>query len=324
MSTFEEKLNKHIDKVIALQNSEREKMLSPEELKELDLSLGMTEEEWTAMMKKAEKNVDLAQKHLYYKNYRDAYTTAESALSLNPHLTRALIVLADSALKIYETERDENFFDKAEKHAKDILRQEPAENRAVEILSELNKYRKAEKKEKKKFFKYAAIGSGILIVIFSVIFLQPEKEKDNTVKFELIEAEENADAAWAQVENVLARRDNLIPQLFDAVKIKDARFEQLINETKIIREKLAESDFGDKISLQSDLQKKYSEITQIISENNTSGDISTLMIQIEGAYNRISVEGKRYNEAAKQYNILVKKYGSDYPEFKIKPYFKGK
>ena len=53
MSTFDEKLNKHIDKVIALQRSEQEKMLSLEELKEIDMSLGVTEEEWEQMMGKA-------------------------------------------------------------------------------------------------------------------------------------------------------------------------------------------------------------------------------------------------------------------------------
>ena len=47
------------------------------------------------------------------------------------------------------------------------------------------------------------------------------------------------------------------------------------------------------------------------------------MVQIEGSYNRIAVEGKRYNDVVKNYNILVKKQGSDFPEFKIKSYFKG-
>ena len=79
MSTFDDKLNKHIDKIIALQNSEREKMLTLDELKEIDLSLGVTEEEWVQMMEKADKEVKLAQNHFYYKNYKDAYSTAESA-----------------------------------------------------------------------------------------------------------------------------------------------------------------------------------------------------------------------------------------------------
>lgn len=325
MESFEDKINKHTEKVIALLNDEKEKMLSLEELKELDLSLGMTEEEFNKMMQKADKNIELAQNHFYYKNYRDAYSTAESAVSVNPYLTQALIIMADAALKIYETEDDEDFLQKAEKHAKEVLKQAPAENRAVEILSKLNKYKTSERREKKKITKYALIGGGILIIILSIIFFKPEKKKlvDNTIKFELIDAEENASAAWAQVENVIARRDKLIPQLFSAVKIKDSRLKKLINEAESMKNQTDKLSGNEKISAEADLQKKYSDITEIIAENNNSDDIKTLMIQIEGAYNRISVEGKRYNESVKNYNILVKKYGSEYPEFKLKSYFSG-
>ncbi len=325
MNSFDDKINKHTEKVIALLNDERERMLSLEELKELDISLGMTEEEWDLMMQKADKNVELAQNHFYYKNYRDAYSTAESAVSVNPYLTQALILMADAALKIYETEDDEDFLLKAEKHAKDVLKQAPAENRAVEILSVINKYETSERNEKKKFKKYALIGGGILIIILSVVFFKPKKEKpaDNSVKFELIDAEENANAAWAQVENVIARRDKLIPQLFAAVKIKDSRLTKLINDAESYKNQADMLSGNEKISAESDLQKKYAEITKIIAEDNSSDDVKTLMIQIEGAYNRISVEGRRYNETVKKYNILVKKYGEKYPEFKLKPYFSG-
>ena len=49
-----------------------------------------------------------------------------------------------------------------------------------------------------------------------------------------------------------------------------------------------------------------------------------ILVQIEGSYNRISVEGKRYNEAVKTYNILVKKHHDEFPDFNEKVYFKGK
>ncbi len=325
MSNFDDKLNKHIDKVIALQNSERDRMLSPDELKELDLSLGMTEGEWKKMMEKADKNVELAQNHFYYKNYRDAYSVAESAISVNPWLTQALIIMADSALKIYETENEEEFLEKAEKHAKEVLKQAPAENRAVEILSVLNTYKTSERKEKKKLTKYAFIGGGIILIILSIIFFRPKKEKavDNSIKFELIDAEENANAAWAQVENVTARRDKLIPQLFSAVKINNIELKNLISEVKKLQASSKDLTGDKKIAAEADLQKKYQRITNLIAAQNNSAAVSTLMIQIEGTYNRISVEGKRYNETVKKYNVLVKKYGEKYPQFKIKSYFNG-
>ncbi|NOZ34547.1 MAG: hypothetical protein GXO80_04525 [Chlorobi bacterium] len=325
MSEFDNKLNRHIDKVIALQNSERDRMLSLDELKELDLSLGMTENEWKMMMEKADKNVELAQNHFYYKNYRDAYSVAESAVSVNPYLTQALIIMADSALKIYETEDDEDFLAKAEKHAKDVLKQAPAENRAVEILSVLNTYKTSERKEKKKLLKYGIIGGSILIIILSIVLFKPKKEKpiNNTVKFELIDAEENANAAWAQVENVTARRDKLIPQLFSAVKINNQELKGLIDEVKALKSKSKTLTGNEKIAADADLQNKYQKITALINSQKTSDAVSALMIQVEGSFNRIAVEGKRYNETVKKYNVLVKKYGAEYPQFKIKSYFNG-
>lgn len=325
MSSFDEKLNKHIDKVIALQNTEREKMLTLEELKEVDMTLGVTEEEWEQMMQKADKEVKLAQNHFYYKNYKDAYSTAESAVSINPHLTQAIILLADSALKIYETEDDEDFLQKAENHAKEVLRQAPAENRAIEILALLNKYKSKEKKEKSKLKRILLIAGGVIIIVLSVIFLSPEREVkiDETLRFELIDAEEDVNSKWAQVENVISRRDKIIPQLFELVGSDDIEINKLKKEIEDIKLKINGASDEEKIEFQSKLQSKFEAVTRLISAKNNSENIKTVLIQVEGSYNRIAVEGKRYNDAVKNYNITVKKKGKDYPEFKTKLYFRG-
>lgn len=325
MGSFENKLDKHIEKVISLQNTQRERMLSLEELKEVDLSLGVTEEEWEKMMQKADDELKLAHNHFYYKNYKDAYLTAESAISINPHLTQALILMSDSALKIYETEGDEEYLQKAEINAKEVLKRAPAENRAIEILALLNKYKKKEKSQKNKIFKYALIGIGAVIVIASILVFKPKKEKvvDNSVKYELIDAEENANAKWAQVENVISRRDKLIPQLFSAIDVEDKDLNELKSEIEDLQKQIQNSFESNKINYQEKLQTKLETLTKLIASKNNSENVKTIMIQIEGTYNRISVEGKRYNEALKTYNILVKKKGDDYPNFKIKPYFKG-
>ncbi len=325
MGSFENKLDKHIDKVISLQNSQRERMLSLEELKEVDLSLGVTEEEWEKMMQKADDEVKLAQNHFYYKNYQDAYLTAESAISINPHLTQARILLADSALKIYETEDDEDYLLKAENHAKEVLKFAPAENRAIEILALLNKYKTQEKSQKNKIFKYGLIGAGALIVILSIVFFKPKTQPkvDNSVKFALIDAEENTNAKWAQVENTISRRDKIIPQLFALIDASDETINKLKTEIEELQNEIKKAPDEKKIGLQAKLQAKYENLTKLISSKNNSENITTVLIQIEGSYNRIAVEGKRYNESVKTYNILVKKNADKYPNFKIKPYFKG-
>lgn len=234
--------------------------------------------------------------------------------------------MADSALKIYETEDDDEFLIKAEKHAKEVLKQAPAENRAIEILAILSKHKKSEKDQRSKMMK---IGGGIFVIaiIISAIIFWPREDKpeevDESVKFELIDAEETVNAKWAQVENVISRRDNLIPQLFTLTDSEDENIVQLKKDTENIKTEITSANDDKRIKLQADLQKKYRELTNAVSKNNNDENIATLMIQIEGSYNRISVEGKRYNDAVKNYNVLVKKHGNDFPEFKIKPYFKG-
>jgi LemA protein len=326
MSSFDEKLNNHIDKVVALQHSREERMLTLEELKELDLSLGVTEDEWNQMLLKAEKDADLAQNHFYYKNYRDAYKTAESAVLINPWLTKALILMADSALKIYETENDDIFLDKAEQHAQDILKQAPAEKRAVEILAVLNNYKSTEKKQRLKTYKLIGVVAALVIIISAIVFWpRPDKpkEENTALKFELIDAEENANAQWAQVENVIARRDKLIPQLFELVGSEDQTVNDLKAEINALQEKIKTADKNKQIELQAELQSKFENLTKLINSKNKSESLKTLMIQIEGSYNRIAVEGKRYNDVVKEYNVLVKKHGAEFPEFKLKPYFQG-
>jgi len=326
MSSFDEKLNNHIDKVVALQHSEQEKMLSLEQLKELDMGIGVTEEEWNQMMLRAEKEADLAQNHFYYKNYRDAYKTAESAVLINPWLTKALIMMADSALKIYETEDDDLFLEKAEQHAQDILKQAPAEKRAVEILALLNNYKSSEKKQRLKTYKIIG-GIAILAIIISAIVFWPRSDKpkkENTeLKYELIDAEENANAQWAQVENVIARRDKLIPQLFDLVGSEDQTVNDLKSQINTLQENIKTVDKNKQIELQAELQTKFETLTKLINSKNNSESVKTLMVQIEGSYNRIAVEGKRYNDVVKEFNVLVKKHGAEFPEFKVKPYFQG-
>ncbi len=325
MSNFDDKLNKHIDKVIAIQNRKREKMLTLEELKEVDLSIGVTEEEWMQMMQKADNELKLAQNHFYYKNYNDAYTTAESAASINPHLTQAIILMADSCLKIYESEDDEDYLVKAELHAKDVLKRAPAENRAIEILALLNKYKTKEKAEKKKYLRFGLIAAGILFIVLSIVFLRPEKEikPNESVKFELIDAEENVNAKWAQVENVISRRDKIIPQLFLLLDSENNDVEILKTDIENLLVKIEQAPKNKQIELQAQLQTKYQSLTSLVASKNNSENVQTVLIQIEGSYNRIAVEGKRYNETVKNYNVLVKKKAGNYPEFKVKPYFKG-
>jgi LemA protein len=326
MDEFEDKLNKHIDKVLELQRNKESRPLSLEELKEVDLSLGMTEEEWLALMQKADDNVKLAQSHMAYKNYIEAYKAADLAVSINPYHQDALLVLSQAALGKYEVDEKDEFLDTAQQYANELLKINPNKQAAIEILAKVRNHQKNESTQKSNYIKYGGIGLLVVLVIVAIFILKPKSgPKENTeLKFQLIEAEENANAAWAQVENVISRRDQLLPQLLELAPNANSDAANLKNDIEELNLKIGKTtEINAKIELQARLQEKLKSLITIINSNNSDEKIKLILVQIEGSYNRVSVEGMRYNDLAKEYNIMVKKYGTEMPAFKEKPYFKG-
>lgn len=326
MSLTDENLNILVRQMLKLQEDNKNKALTLDELKQVAISAGIKEFEWTEMQENANQNAEVAQKHFYFKNYQDAYDTAQKTVSINPYHTQALIILADSALKIYETEDKDEYLEIAEKYANEVLKHSPAENRAFQILATIEKHEQKEEKNKKKTLMIIAaslVGIGILIGIFFAVKAMPKKE-NTKVKFELIEAQENANAAWAQVENVIGRRDQLIPELLVAVDNENIEYAETLQELNQLKEDLKKASEDKKMEIQVQIQEKTRELTGIISQNSNSEQVELLMVQIEGTYNRISVETKRYNEAVKEYNILVKKYSDEFPDFDEMAYFNEK
>lgn len=327
MEQFEDKLNKHIDKVLELQRNKETRPLSLQELKEVDFSLGMTEEEWNVMMQKADEYVQVAHSHIQYGNFIEAYKAAESAVSINPYHQEAILVLANSALGKYESDQKDEFLLKAQEHANELLRINSKQQAAVQILAKVRSYLKTEDTQKKNYLKYgiAAILVILLITLFFVFKSKPVPQENVQLKNELIVAEENVNASWAQVENVISRRDQMLPQLLELAPAANQEALKLKSEIEDLRRKIDNtSDTNTKIELNGKLQEKLKLLMTAIGSGSTDQNTRTILIQIEGSYNRISIEGKRYNDVVKQYNILVKQAGQDFPEFKERPYFSGK
>lgn len=326
MEDFDSKMNKHISKVLELQRSQETRPLSLEELKELDLSLGMTESEWEALMKKADEHSETAQSHLNYNNYTEAYKAADFAVSINPYHEKALLIMAQAAIGKYEADDKDEFLDKAQIHADEILKISKNNQSAIQVLAQVRKYKRKERNEKKRVIKWVAIIGVLAIAIAAIIIFKPKSEPkvDNSIKFELIEAEEAANAAWAQVENVISRRDQMLPELLSIASEQSPENQKVKEEIETIKANIATaSNNEEKILLQADLQEKIKTLISSLNQNKTK-EVELLLVQIEGSYNRVSVEGKRFNDIAKKYNVKVRKHQDQYPGFKPLPYFKGK
>ncbi|MDY6844181.1 MAG: LemA family protein [Thermodesulfobacteriota bacterium] len=124
--------------------------------------------------------------------------------------------------------------------------------------------------------------------------------------------DENVKAKWAQVENQLKRRYDLIPNLVETVKgyatHEKELFENIANaRTKYFQANNVKNQIEASKNLEGALsrllllQERYPEL-----KANTS--FLKLQDSLEGTENRIAVERKRYNDAVQALNTYIRTF----------------
>lgn len=151
---------------------------------------------------------------------------------------------------------------------------------------------------------------GILLLVLILISGTYIVLKRNT----FISMEEDIKASYAQVENQLKRRADLIPNLVNTVKgyAKHEKeiFENIANaRSRLLSAKSPAEVFGASNELNSALGRLLA-----IAENypNLKADATfiRLMDELAGTENRIAVERKRYNDAVMRFNKSIKMFPS--------------
>lgn len=128
----------------------------------------------------------------------------------------------------------------------------------------------------------------------------------------VIAMDENVKGRWAQVENQLKRRYDLIPNLVETVKgyakhekelfehIADARTKYF--QAGTVKEKIEASHGLERVlSRLLLLQERYPQL-------RANENFLKLQDSLEGTENRIAVERKRYNEAVQQLNTYIRTF----------------
>jgi LemA protein len=126
----------------------------------------------------------------------------------------------------------------------------------------------------------------------------------------IVSRHETITAKWAQVENQLQRRNDLIPNLVNSVKGYAAHEKTVFEEVTNARSQWAKAgSVDDKVKAASSMDSAISRLL-LVAENypnlKADGTFLRLMDELSGTENRISVERMRYNEAVKDYNITVR------------------
>lgn len=128
----------------------------------------------------------------------------------------------------------------------------------------------------------------------------------------VIAMDENVKGKWAQVENQLKRRYDLIPNLVETVKGYAKHEKDLFEHIADARTKYFQADdVARKIEASNRLESALSRLL-LLQERypDLKANESFLKLQdsLEGTENRISVERKRYNEAVQILNTYIRTF----------------
>src|ERR1700683_5369415 len=145
----------------------------------------------------------------------------------------------------------------------------------------------------------------IVLVLIALIFggMYVSRRNQMVVKNEAVKSE------WAQVDVVLQRRADLIPNLVETVKGYAAQEVTVFGDIASARSALLGAQTpADKIAANGQLDGALGRLLVIVENYpNLKSDENFLRLQDElaGTENRIAVERKRYNDALQDYNTYI-------------------
>src|SRR2546422_8841925 len=148
-----------------------------------------------------------------------------------------------------------------------------------------------------------------------------------------VSQEENVKAQWAQVQNQLQRRNDLIPNLVETTKGFAQHEEKVYKDIADARSQLLNAKSPEETIAAANRQTSALGRLLAIAENypqlKANEQFNRLMDELSGTENRIAVERMRYNERVQDYNasrrqfpanMTAKVFGfKEYPFFQAPP-----
>ena len=154
--------------------------------------------------------------------------------------------------------------------------------------------------------KGTKIALGVLAAI--VILAIPIISSYNSLVLE----RSNVETQWAQVENQLQRRNDLIPNLVSSVKGAMGQEQKVFGDIADARAKLNQaSGVEEEVKANNDMSSALSRLLVVVEnypELKSNSNVTALMDELSGTENRISQERRRFNETVQTYNNKVKRF----------------
>lgn len=123
---------------------------------------------------------------------------------------------------------------------------------------------------------------------------------------------QNVDKSWAQVENVLQRRNDLIPNLVATVQGYAIQEQEVfIKVAQARNQAMAAKSIDDKIKANQAVSGALFTLMATVErypEIKSNQNFMALQDELAGTENRIAVERKRYNDSVLEYNTFAKSF----------------
>ena len=137
----------------------------------------------------------------------------------------------------------------------------------------------------------------------------------------MVRTDETVSQAWAQVENVYQRRADLGPNLVATVKgyaeHESSTLEAVVEarakatQATVDPSTLSEEELARFMSVQNELGTAIGRLLVSVErypDLKANQNFLELQAQLEGTENRITVERQKFNEAARNYNVTIRRF----------------
>jgi LemA protein len=156
------------------------------------------------------------------------------------------------------------------------------------------------------------MSKGLIVIIVLILIALAVFGQYVSVRNTLVTKNEAVKAAWSQVDIVLQRRADLIPNLVETVK-GIAKQEQTVfgDIAKARSQLLSAGTPSEKIAANQQLDGALGRLLAIVEnypQLKSNENFLRLQDELAGTENRIAVERKRYNDNLHDYNTYIQKF----------------
>src|SRR5712664_3980376 len=156
------------------------------------------------------------------------------------------------------------------------------------------------------------MSKGLIVLVVLVVILLALFGQYVSVKNQMVTKNESVKAAWSQVDIVLQRRADLIPNLVETVKGYAQQEQTVFGDIAKARSTLLSAGTPqEKIAANQQLDGALGRLLLIVEnypQLKSNENFLRLQDELAGTENRIAVERKRYNDALQDYNTYVQQF----------------